>query len=333
MIRRRILTAAAALLVALSGLVGTAWKGNAYAAQTSSVGGNALKVSPVRQDLVLDPGTKKTLQIFVTNVSSVSATLHVAENDFMASPNESGTPSVILDEDKYAPAHSLKRFMVPIPNFTIAGGQTKQIDLTINVPAGAAGGGYFGAVRFQPANTQSTEQLSLSGSVGTLILLRVNGNIKEQLSVESFDVRQKGKIGHFFTSNKGLTAIVRFKNEGNIQVAPFGKVNTMKAGESLSSDEINSTQPQGTVLPDSIRRFEMQLKKIGGFGRYTIAGNFGYGDSGQLLTAKTTIYIVPVPIIILIILGLLAILFLIFVLPRMIKSYNKRVIRKASRRR
>jgi hypothetical protein len=333
MIRRRILTAVAVLMVAVSGLVGAAWKGNAYAAQTSSVGGNALKVSPVRQDITMDPGTKKTLSVFVTNVASVPATLHAAENDFVASSDESGKPSVILDEDKYAPSHSLKRFMVPIQDFTIGPGATKEVFLTINVPAGAAGGGYFGALRFQPAKLTSDQQLSLSGSVGSLILLKVNGAIKEQLSIESFDVQQKGKSGKFFTSNKNLKSIVRFRNEGNIQVAPFGKVNTMKAGESLSSDEINTTKPQGTVLPDSVRRFEMDLQKVGGFGRYTIAGNFGYGETGQLITAKTIIYVVPIFMIVLIALGILALLFLIFVLPRMIKSYNKRVIRKASRRR
>jgi hypothetical protein len=333
MIRRRILTAVAVLMVAVSGLVGAAWKGNAYAAQTSSVGGNALKVSPVRQDITMDPGAKKTLSVFVTNVASVPATLHAAENDFVASSDESGKPSVILDEDKYAPSHSLKRFMVPIKDFTIGPGATKEVILTINVPADAAGGGYFGALRFQPAKLTSDQQLSLSGSVGSLILLKVNGAIKEQLSIESFDVQQKGKTGKFFTSNKSLKSIVRFRNEGNIQVAPFGKVNTMKAGESLSSDEINTTKPQGTVLPDSVRRFEMDLQKIGGFGRYTIAGNFGYGDTGQLITAKTTIYVVPIFMIVLIALGILALLFLVFVLPRMIKGYNKRVIRKASRRR
>ena len=333
MIRRRILTAAAVLMVAFSGLVGMAWKGNAYAAQTSSVGGNALKVSPVRQDVAMDPGAKKTLSIFVTNVSSVPATLHAATNDFVASQDESGTPSVILDENQYAPSHSLKRFMEPIKNFSLGAGATKEITVTINVPIGAAGGGYFGAVRFQPADPNSNQQLSLSGSVGTLILLKVNGDIKEQLSIESFDVRQKGKVGNFFTNNKDLKVVARFRNVGNVQVTPFGKVNVLKAGKSLSADEINPTQPKGSVLPDSVRRFEMSLTKVGGFGRYTVIGNFGYGSTGQLITAKKIIYVVPIFMMILIALGILALLFLIFVLPRMIKSYNKRVIRKASRRR
>jgi len=333
MIRRRILTAAAVLMVAFSGLVGTAWKGDAYAAQTSSVGGNALKVSPVRQDITMDPGTSKTLSLFVSNISSVPGTLHVAENDFVAAQDESGKPSVILDESQYAPSHSLKRFMTPAKNFILPGGATKEIKITITVPKDAAGGGYFGAVRFQAADPNNSQQLNLSASVGSLILLKVNGTIKEQLSVASFDVRQKGKTGKFFTNNKNLTVVTRFKNEGNVQVAPFGKINTLKAGQSLSADEINTTQPQGSVLPDSVRKFEMQLKKVGGFGRYTIAGNFGYGDTGQLITAKTTIYVVPIFMIVLIALVIIAVLFLVFILPRMIKGYNKRVIRKASRRR
>jgi hypothetical protein len=86
-------------------------------------------------------------------------------------------------------------------------------------------------------------------------------------------------------------------------------------------------------LPDSVRRFNVPLNKLGSFGKYTLEGNFGYGSSGQLLTAKTTFYIVPVPII-LAGLGVLAVLlFFIFVFPRMIRAYNRRIIRRASRRR
>jgi hypothetical protein len=334
MVRRSILIAVAVVILATSSLIGVVLGGSASAAQTSRVGGNSLKVSPVRQDISMDPGTKKTVTVYIQNLTSVQTTLHAAMNDFVAAGDESGKPSIILDEDQYAPSHSLKRFMTPIKDFTIKANETKQIDLVVSVPKSAAGGGYFGAIRFEPAGqSDGDENLNLSASVGSLVLLKVNGDIKEQLAVESFEVKQKGKSGKFFTSNKDLQAVARFKNDGNVHVSPFGKVVVKKSGEELSSQEINTSKPLASVLPDSIRKFEVSMGKVGSFGKYTVEGNFGYGSTGQLITAKTTFYVVPVVVLIAIGLGIILLLAAIFILPRTIRSYNRRVIRKASRRR
>jgi hypothetical protein len=340
MIRGRILTAAAVVLIAVSTLTTIVWQRSAYAVQTASVGGDALKISPVRWDLTVDPGTTKVIDLFVQNLTDVPATLHPAINDFTASTDESGAPKVILDEDKFAPSHSFKKFAQPLKDFTVAPHEMKTIKATIVIPKDAAGGGYYGAIRFSPSSAAGGKNVNLSGSVGSLILLRVNGDIKEQLNVASFDVSQKpknkddkAKVGAFFNSNKNLTSVVRFNNAGNVQVAPFGTVVLKKAGKTISQARINEVDPRGLVLPDSTRRFEVNLDKVGAFGKYTIEGSFGYGSTGQLLTAKKTFYVVPVSVFVLIGLAIAVLAFLIFVLPRMIRNYNKRVIRRASRRR
>jgi len=333
MIRRRILTAFAVVVIAAGSLVGAVWHEDVFAAQTAQVGGNSLKVSPVRQSANMDPGTKKTIAVTIQNISSVPARLHVVMNDFMAATDESGTPNIILDENQYAPSHSLKRYMTPIPDFNLPGNGSKEISLVLNVPPDAAGGGYYGAIRFEPVSESGDRTLNLSASVGSLVLIKVSGNITENLSVASFDVRQKGKAGRFFTNTKDLEAVVRFKNTGNVQVEPFGKLLVKKGHKEISSTEINDSKPPGSVLPDSIRRFTVRLDKVGPFGKYSAEGNFGYGSTGQLLTAKKTFYVVPVVLLVLIGLSLLLLLFMILILPRMIRAYNRRVVRKASRRR
>ena len=78
MIRRRILTAVAVVMVAVSGLIGTVWGGDAYAAQTSKVSGDALKISPVRWDINMDPGTTKVIDLYIQNLTSVPAVLHLS---------------------------------------------------------------------------------------------------------------------------------------------------------------------------------------------------------------------------------------------------------------
>ncbi len=333
MFRRRILTAVVVVMIAAGTLAAAVSQGNASAAQTSVVGGNALKVSPVRQDITMDPGTTKTMPVFINNISSVPAELHMAINDFVASGDETGKPSVILDENQYAPTHSLKRFATPVKDFLLPGGATKEIDVKITVPKGAAGGGYYGAIRFEPANPGGGKSLNLSASVGSLVLLRVNGNILEQLHIKSFDIRRGDNSATLFTSGKNLVNVTRFDNTGNVQLEPFGKIVLKRFGKQVATYEVNNEAPRGNALPGSVRRFDTPLKDVGSFGKYTLTGNFGFGSTGQLLTASITFYVVPVPLVIAILIGLAVLVFLIFVLPRMIRAYNRRVIRRASRRR
>jgi hypothetical protein len=334
MFRRRILTAVVVVMVTVSTLATAIWADRANAAQTVAVGaGNALKVSPVRLDLKMEPGTSQTISIYIQNLTSAPAILHPAINDFVASGDETGRPNVILNENEYAPSHSLKRLTSPLKDFTVQAGETREVKVTINPPKDAAGGGYYGTVRFAPSNAEGDKNVNLAASVGTLVLLKVNGDIKEDLTVASFDVRKKAGPSTFFTDNKDLKAVVRFKNAGNIQVEPFGKVTLKRFGKVVAMYEINDDELKGSVLPDSIRRFDTPLAKMSPFGKYTLEGNFGYGETGQLLTAQTTFYVIPL-LFILIGVGLVVVLVvLVFVLPRTIRAYNRRIIRRASRRR
>jgi hypothetical protein len=301
------------------------------AAQTNTNGGNALKVSPVRNDLEIKPGATQTIDVYVQNLTAEPAKLKAIINDFVANKDESGAPSIILDENKSAPSRSLKQYVTKIPDFTLQPNENKNIKVTITIPANADAGGYFGAVRFAPASSDTNQTLSLSGSVGSLVLVRVPGDLKEKANIVSLDVRNKDNHANtLYTSNKNLHGAIRIQNTGNVQLQPFGKVQLKKSGKVLGVYEINNVQPRGNVLPDSIRRFDFKLDNLGSFGKYTLDANIGYGSKGELLTTSTTFYIVPVPVMIITAVVLALIIFAIFVLPKMIKKYNQRVIAKAT---
>ena len=319
-----------------------------FAANSSSTsvvagdGGNGLRISPVRADAVIDPGKEKTLNVSVTNITSSASTYQAFVNDFV-SGDESGQPLLITDDTKYAPSHSLKRFVQPIPNFTLQAGEQKSIPVTVKVPVNAPGGGYYAAVRFAPAGSSNggdpTKNLTLAGSAGSLILVRVSGDVKEQLNIASFDARtidtkkQTDHASSFFLTNKNISVVIRFQNGGNVQEQPFGKV-TLKdrSGKTLATYEVNSSEPKANVLPDSIRRFNIPLDKLGKFGKYKLEGNFGYGATGQLLTASTTFYVVPLAYLVIFFLIVLIILFMVFVFPRLLAAYKRRVIAQSRRR-
>lgn len=316
---RLILTAMALIFMAGSQTVVSAAAG----------GGSGMRVSPVRTDAVMQAGTTKTISIYVKNVTESDETLQVIANDFTANKDETGAPALLLNGGTNA-QHGLKTYLSLPKTVKVAAGQQKEVKATISLPKSVAPGGYYGAVRFAPA-TEPGGVVSLSGSVGSIILVTVPGNIKENLQVASLDVRRNDNAGFLFTSTDKLTATVRFRNSGNVQERPFGKIQLKKGGKVLATYEVNNTTPRGNVLPDSIRKFTVPLKDVHGFGKYALEGNFGYGDKGQLLTASTTFVVVPMPFIVLGGVLILLVLFLIFALPKLLRRYNQSVIKRAGR--
>ncbi len=321
-------------VAAAAALLAPVFVPSVISAQESGVEGNGIKASPVRTELVINPGESRTITLTVQNITRTSADYQSIINDFVTN-GEEGQPALILDADKFAPSHSLKRYITPIPNTHIPAGESREIKVTISIPKDAAGGGYYGAVRFTPAGSQGERNVTLSASVAPLLLVKVPGDIKEDMSISSFDVR-RGSDGvggsSIFMTNKDLFSVVRFENKGNVHEQPFGKVRLLKDGKVLQETEINASDTKANVLPDSIRRFSTPLDKVGSFGKYTVEGNFGYGSDGQLLTAKTSFWVIPLALIIAAVVGLVLVLLLIFGLPRAVKNYNKRVVRRANKR-
>jgi hypothetical protein len=304
------------------------------ATNTSSSGPNGYRLYPVRTDLVLNKGSTDIVTVYIQNATSDVENLQTVVDDFEAPTNETGNPALLLN-GATAPSHSLKQFATVLnPKFTLQPNQQEAVNVEIKIPPNAESGGYYGAVRFAPIGPGGNKNVNLSASVASLILLTVPGNLIQRVYVSGFGVAQgNSTVTHaFFFSNKNLNAIVRFKNIGNVQEEPFGKILLKKGTTVLSSVGVNTANPPGNVLPDSIRAFSAKLTKVGWFGKYTIEGNFGYGNKGQLLMAQASFYVIPIAVIIITLLIILFILFLIFGLPRLIRAYNRRVIARASRR-
>lgn len=293
----------------------------AAAAETNAA--NTLKVSPVRTDIEIQAGTSKTVQTTVTNLTKAPITVRPIENDFVAG-DESGTPALILDEGKFAPTHSLKRFMAPLSDVTIPAGKSKTIGVVITVPKNAQAGGYFGAVRFAPSTPDGGGQVNLSGSVASLILLTVPGKVTEKLNMTSFDIRQDGKAGSFFQSPNDLQASVRFENKGGLQAGPFGKVSVKQGDKVVYETDFNNKTPRDMILPDSARRFDIPLKKIESFGNYTVSATFTYGTKNQTIEVSSSFWVIPQFLIIATAVGVLVLVGLIVGIWMLIKSSRHR---------
>lgn len=300
--------------------------------KTTTNNANTLKISPVRTDLTIAPGKSGTVTMKVSNLTDAPMVIQSIENDFIAG-DEKGTPALILDATKYAPTHSLKRFMVPLKNVTVPAGKIQDITLTINVPANAKAGGYFGAVRFSPVAADGTTSVNLSASAASLILLTVPGDFIEQLNLTDFKIKQNGQlIGDYINSPDHLGLTVRFENKGSLQAAPFGQVYVKQGDKVLYSKDFNQETPRDTILPDSARSWDLPLDKLGTFGQYTIGATFTYGTTNKSVDVSKTIWIIPTSYIIGAIVAVVVLILLIIGLIFFIRSRKHHKLNSQSRR-
>ncbi len=258
---------------------------------------NILKVTPVRTDIQVKPGETGKVEITVTNLTNEEIFVRPIQNDFI-SGDESGTPSIILDENEYAPTHSLKRFLAPLQDFSIPAKEGKTIEVIINVPSSTQAGGYFGALRLAPTTPDSGGQVNMSASVASLILLTVPGDAVEKLELTDFALHQGNKVGTDFRTPNDLKVAFRFENKGNVQIGPFGKVSVRQGDEVLYEADFNNKDPRDVILPDGARRWEIPLENIGTFGRYTINATFTYGTKNQSIDVERTFWVIPTAVII-----------------------------------
>lgn len=306
---------------------------NTQAQQSTPGTGQALEIAPPVINLTANPGQVIKTQISLRDISSGKLRVKGQVNDFVAA-GEDGTPKILLDEENAEPnPYSLKAWIAPLPELILEPRQIRQLPVTINVPANAAPGGYYGVVRFTatPPELEGTG-VSLSASLGSLILVRVNGAATEKLDIEEFFVSKNedgAKAATLFQSAP-VKFTQRIKNSGNIHEQPAGQVTiTDMFGKKIAA--VNVNLPPRNVLPASIRKFEQPLDSsvIGNkrlFGKYTAELSLTYGANKQTVSDSITFWVVPYKLIGFIILGLIGGFFL---LRFLIQRYNRRIIGKA----
>ncbi len=301
------------------------------AATNPADNGQALEIAPPVIYQTANPGQTIKLQIFLRNVSKGNLIVRGQANDFTAS-GEDGTPKLILDSKESDP-YSLRDWVSPPSSLLIVPKEIKTMNITVRVPRDASPGGHYGVIRFTatPPELDGTG-VSLSASLGALVLLTVNGDIKEDLSVKEFYTNKDGKRSSIFESTP-INFVERFENKGNVHEQPTGQVTiTNMFGKKVAA--VNVNVPPKSVLPGSIRKFEQPLNKevIGNkklFGRYRAKLSVTYGEDKKVLTASLAFWIIPYKLIALTIIGLIA---AFFVLRFAIRRYNRYILARSRKR-
>lgn len=308
----------------------------AYAATTTTPApnaGQALEIAPPLVELSANPGQTVTTQIMLRDVSSTELVVTGQANDFVAQ-GENGTPKILLDNNPSNDPYSMKDWVSFPGSLLLVPKEIKKMNVTISVPANASPGGHYGVIRFtgRPPSLNGTG-VSLSASIGTLVLLTVNGQITENVSVKEFSVNHNGKTGSFFEKGP-LDFVVRLNNQSNVHEQPSGLITVSDTfGKKIATMRVNN--PPRNILPASIRKFEAKMDKtvIGNrmlFGRYKATLNMTYGKDKKPLNATITFWVIPWKLIAIIIAGLIV---AFFALRYGIRRYNRYIISSSHGRR
>ncbi len=301
----------------------------------------AMTVSPVRVELSGDPGQTVGGFFKIINEEQEAKTLYTLFENFEAM-GETGSPSFKPGKDGLASWLSAPQEVVVGP------GETKTIDFSVNIPASAEPGGYFAAIFLatNPPNTDAS-QLTIGARIGTLLLFRVNGDIKEGGALLEF----KTKDNKTWFNALPVNYYYRWQNSGNDRVMPKGTL-TIKNLFGMTTKVIDANSVQGNVLPQSIRRFELwwqkndQTEKIPtlqpdnqsfletikyqwnnfALGRYKANLDLQYGSQDNKIAADLAVFVFPWQLLSV---ELLALVIIVFILIFIIKRYNHWVIRRA----
>lgn len=266
----------------------------AQPAGEQSVSGNGFRISPVTDEYVIEPGQTEIMNITIENPTNAPLTAVAIVNDFVAGENEDGEVRPILDENAPAPRNSFRSLIGPIDNIDLGPNERFELEVPITVPVDANAGGYYGIIRFEPADRRDDGNVTLSASVGTVTLVRVPGDLTERLDLVEISAAQDNSLRSFFTGGD-VSVLVRLRNSGDIHLQPHGLVQVKNMfGDVVASYELNDTTPRAYILPDTIRRFQDDLEDRNWFGRYTIETNIGNIQSGgEPLNARATFWYIP----------------------------------------
>lgn len=310
------------VVVVTSLVFGSVYADSTYVAAEPA--GQGVEISPALVELNAERGNTYDITVKVTNVTTADLDYVVSVEDFNAK-DETGSPQVILGSS-LPPTVSIRSWVSSIDNFSLKTQEKNTIKFKLTVPADAEPGGHYGVLRFSGTDPQvSGSGVGLSASAGTLLLVRVAGDINESAEVASFFTASGGSQTGFF-ERAPITFVARIKNTGNIHIKPTGSIEIRNVfGGVVASVQMNETR--GNVLPESIRRLEATYDSFM-IGYFSATVTLGYGQNGQALVATTGFWVIPwKPVLV----ATVLLVGVVFAIRRLLQAYTKRVIRKYSK--
>lgn len=302
-----------------------------------SAAGRAITLSPPSLEYSVKPGDVVATKIKLYNESDTPLTLYAQTSNFTAG-DEEGAPAFDFGAAPVDAASWIKITKDPI---VLNPKDRTEVAVSIQVPADAEPGGHYASIFFGNQATTPAQggQVAVQSLTGTLVIMRVAGQVREEGRVAEFKVDGSDKQSHL-----PVKFVLRIQNSGNVHFRPKGFV-TIRNMFGGVSQTIPINTKEGAVLPDSVRRFEMVWQRTSdepatGFfsriqnqyrnfalGTYTAEAVVAYGEENKTLTANTKVTVIPWELIGIFVV-LLAVVIILLVLG--IRRYNAMIVRRAA---
>ena len=292
-------------------------------------------ISPILE-MEANPGESQNGILKIYN--ETAEPLYLTPNiEAFAAGDETGTPVYLTGREKtdYLGWFKLSKDFLLLPSK-----QGLVVPFAVTVPLDAVPGGYYAVIFWQTAPQAAKENpaVGISSQVGTLVFLKVKGEVVESGNLAEFKTVSESKYLFSFPVN----FLVRFANTGNVHLKPEGNI-TLKNW--LGQTEILPVNAdKKNVLPGSIRRFEtLWGGSFAGnfwqkyfsalkneidhftFGKYTATLNLTYGlVPQQTVTAQLDFWFIPVNLLITSVFGLVVLIILIKINSKIKKLKNKK---------
>ncbi len=305
---------------------------------------HALTITPIRYEIAGDPGQVVEETMTLINELKTSQVYYASFSNFEAQ-GETGSPTFVDPRDGLG-----TWITTDVASVNLAAGEQKDINFKITIPKDAEAGGHFAAIFWGTTPGSASNELSIGSKTGFLILLTVNGDIRESAGLVDFQLHNNK---HFYRSLP-VGFQYRFSNQGSDRVKPDGDI-VIRSLIGVRAARVNANPYDGNVLPGTTRKFspawvkeetiEEYDQRIERNEKYSFIGsvkhewhNFAlgvfharvvatFGTNHQTVKSKGVFFVVfPWELLLLVIPGIFLIF---FVLRTIVRSYNRSVIRKA----
>ncbi len=270
----------------------------------------SIVVGPGKTELMLSPGDKYVLEATVANSSGVTKIVKFGVEDLAASNDPNQTIKFLGDQRG---PYSLKDYVKPeVDSVVLKNGQRVRMPVTISIPADAAPGGIYGAIMMDAENLPNAKtvpagmvgtQININTRVGSLLFIRINGNVLESSYLKNFTASQN------FYEQGPVNFKIDDTNTGDVYLDPYGTVQ-LKDMFGRVVDQTNVAP--WFVLPRSERIRVIAWNTPGLFiGRYTATLSLNRGYGNIIDTKSVSFWVIPWRIILIVLIGLILIIWFI----------------------
>jgi hypothetical protein len=248
-------------------------------------------LGPVRHELSLDPGEETTVPIVIESRLGRDARFAVEIEDFSAGDVD----PVQLYGDAEGPFSARSWIESGVPSFTLKHGQRATLSVTVRVPRFADPGDHYTAVLIHQLPDQvGSGTVAASSRIGSLFLLRVNGDIQE---LGKFTLFESLRLFHW---TYPIDFFVGLRNDGSVRAQPSGNIRI----KNIFGREVGRLPVEDwRVLRNSsaVRAFAWDPSFA--MGLYTAEAELAYSPSSDMTVLRTRIFVLPLlPTIILVLL-------------------------------